>query len=43
MDASLCPECGNGKHVNCTGWAIDEDDNVVDCDCTDDAHPWNKS
>lgn len=30
----ICPECANGKHPNCTGWAIDaETDCVVDCAC----------
>lgn len=29
-----CPECQNGKCVNCTGWAIDETtDDVVSCSC----------
>lgn len=34
-----CPECRNGKHANCTGWALDEDtDEVVDCDCASGGH-----
>jgi len=40
----LCPECRDGKHVNCTGWAVNEEtDDVVDCHCPDPVHPWNKS
>lgn len=38
-----CPECANGKHVNCTGWALEEvTDDVVTCKCTDLMHPWNQ-
>lgn len=29
-----CPECISGKHGNCTGWTLDEDDNEIDCECT---------
>lgn len=29
-----CPECDQGKPWNCTGWAIDEDDNMTDCETT---------
>lgn len=43
MSAAVCPECEAGKHVNCTGWAIDPGtDAVVDCGCPDLGHPWNK-
>lgn len=35
MAATPCPECANGKHANCTGWAIDETtDEVVCCGCS---------
>lgn len=27
----LCPECANGKCVNCTGWSLGPDDAVTDC------------
>lgn len=40
---AICPECDQGKHVNCTGWAIDEEtDRVIDCSCPLPAHPWNR-
>ena len=43
MDAHICRECRDGKHVNCAGWSIDEDtDAITDCDCTEDSHPWNR-
>ena len=29
----LCPECVNGKHKNCTGWAFDSHDNPTNCGC----------
>lgn len=32
----VCPECQQGKCRNCTGWALDADDNMVDCGCTHD-------
>jgi hypothetical protein len=28
-----CPECRDGKHRNCTGWALDADDKMVPCHC----------
>lgn len=28
-----CPECTQGKHRNCTGWALDAADVVVECAC----------
>lgn len=35
MTAHICPECRNGKHVNCVGTAWDDDlDVAVDCECT---------
>lgn len=34
MNDHLCPECEQGKHANCTGWAFDEHDNEVACACT---------
>lgn len=36
--AAVCPECDNGKHGNCTEWAYDEHDNLVECRCPDPAH-----
>lgn len=34
-----CPECQQGKHVNCTGWALDEDtDDMVECGCAEGGH-----
>jgi hypothetical protein len=34
-----CPECRSGKHVNCTGWALDEDsDELVECGCAEGGH-----
>lgn len=32
----ICPECRDGKCRNCTGWALNEDDEVVDCECPHD-------
>lgn len=30
----VCPECAQGKHQNCTGWALNEaTDEIVDCHC----------
>ena len=29
----VCPECRDGKHGNCTGWSIDDHDDIVDCRC----------
>lgn len=30
----LCPECRDGKHLNCTGWALDpETDEQTYCGC----------
>jgi hypothetical protein len=40
--ASVCPECAAGKHVNCTGWALDEEDNEVACGCDCQALPGGK-
>jgi hypothetical protein len=31
-EAPLCPECRQGKHANCTGWAFRKDD-LVTCGC----------
>lgn len=28
-----CAECRDGKHGNCTGWALDDADRFVDCEC----------
>lgn len=30
----ICPECRDGKHGNCTGWALDGNDRMVDCECS---------
>lgn len=30
---TICPECEQGKHGNCTGWALDETDREVECMC----------
>lgn len=36
MTAPRCPECAQGKHVNCTGTALDErTDELVVCRCPD--------
>jgi hypothetical protein len=29
----LCPECRNGKHVNCTREALSDADEIVPCRC----------
>lgn len=34
-DDVICPECKSGKHHNCTGWAIDPDDEVTQCECVE--------
>lgn len=28
-----CPECKNGKHQNCDGWALDSADELLPCRC----------
>lgn len=33
-----CPECVQGKHPNCTGDAMDEDDRFVACGCAKRGH-----
>lgn len=34
-----CPECRSGKHTNCTGLALDEDnDGFVACACAKRGH-----
>jgi DNA-binding MarR family transcriptional regulator len=33
-----CPECVAGKHNVCTGWGMDEDDNIIGCPCTYAVH-----
>lgn len=33
----ICPECGQGKHGNCDGWAWDFDaDEKTQCQCPED-------
>lgn len=29
----ICPECAQGKHLNCVGEALDEHDEFVPCYC----------
>jgi hypothetical protein len=31
--AAVCPECRDGKHSNCIGYALGADDVVVSCGC----------
>jgi hypothetical protein len=32
----ICPECRNGKHINCDGMAYDDEaDDLVLCACPD--------
>ena len=31
--AAVCPECRDGKHGNCIGYALGADDVVVSCGC----------
>ena len=33
MKEITCPECAQGKHDNCTSWALDEHDNEMPCMC----------
>lgn len=33
---NICPECRQGKCVNCTVTMLDEHDNEVPCDCSHD-------
>lgn len=33
-----CPECRQGKHVNCTSETLDEHDELVLCTCPDASH-----
>ena len=28
----ICPECRDGKPWNCTGWTLNDADELVDCD-----------
>ena len=32
-----CPECVQGKPRNCTGWVINDDDQIVECKSIIDA------
>jgi len=34
-----CPECRAGKHTNCVGWALDENDQETACPCAELKHP----
>lgn len=39
MADQVCPECAQGKHRNCTGWAIYEaTDTLADCTCRQTNH-----
>lgn len=33
MTTQPCPECRVAKHGNCTGWALNDRDQEVDCPC----------
>lgn len=33
MSDPICPECAQGKHRNCVGEALDDDDRIVACMC----------
>lgn len=33
----VCPECRDGKHGNCIGWTLTDDDAVTDCRCPHDS------
>jgi hypothetical protein len=33
-----CPECKQGKHINCTGQALTEDDQWTTCACLNREH-----
>lgn len=33
MGDPICPECRDEKHANCTGWALDDADDIVPCGC----------
>jgi hypothetical protein len=35
---AVCPECVAGKHENCDGTALSEDDEVVGCRCERNGH-----
>jgi hypothetical protein len=31
-DQTLCPECAQGKCINCTGWTLNINDELDVCD-----------
>jgi hypothetical protein len=34
LGGMMCPECRDGKHANCTGWALHPyTDDLEACDC----------
>jgi hypothetical protein len=33
IEQPTCPECRDGKHRNCTGWALDANDEMTPCHC----------
>ena len=39
LTAQPCPECRQGKHSNCTGWALNDQDELVQCPCKQLGHP----
>lgn len=38
LEKLVCPECRDGKHPNCTGWALGPNDDLVECNCKDEVH-----
>lgn len=42
MNEASCPECEQGKHDNCTGWALNSRDVEVQCRCEITGHPTKK-
>lgn len=34
----MCPDCRDGKHQNCAGFAFDADDNETTCACKENHH-----
>ena len=33
VQPDVCPECAQGKHPNCTGYVLDDNDNETPCQC----------
>lgn len=38
MAPPVCPECKNGKHQNCDGVALNENDTLDQCACEETGH-----